>query len=184
MSVELPIHPFPEMKTARLRLRQLLPEDAARIFEMHSDVENRKYIDKAPPKTQAESEAFIYHINAGIDRREWVYWALVGEENDLMGTICLWNFSETEHYRMAELGFELLPGRQGQGLMQEALTAVLEFGFGTLQLREIEAWTKVQNAGATRLLARNGFTRKPVEPDRFEAGENPNTMAVYTLPAP
>lgn len=40
---------------------------------------------------------------------------------------------------VAEIGYELLPAHQGQGVMYEALQRVIAFGFNTLQLKQIKA---------------------------------------------
>jgi ribosomal-protein-alanine N-acetyltransferase len=45
----------------------------------------------------------------------------------------------------AEIGYELLPSFQGKGIMHEAISEVIEFGFQEMQLQTIEAWSKIEN---------------------------------------
>ena len=43
-----------------------------------------------------------------------------------------------EHYR-AEIGYALHPAYQGKGLMNEALNALLDYGFRVMKLHSVEA---------------------------------------------
>lgn len=63
------------------------------------------------------------------------------------------------HYR-AEIGYALQPAHHGKGLMQEALTAVLDYGFHTLQLHSVEANVNPANAASIKILERNGFVQE------------------------
>lgn len=54
----------------------------------------------------------------------------------------------------------LYPDAEGKGLMQEALSAVIEYGFATLKLKSIEAYTHKDNSRSTALLIRNFFVKQ------------------------
>jgi ribosomal-protein-alanine N-acetyltransferase len=60
----------------------------------------------------------------------------------------------------AEIGYELHPFYQHKGIMQEALTTVLHYGFQVLQLKSITAFPSADNVPSIRLLERNGFKRE------------------------
>ena len=74
---------------------------------------------------------------------------------------------------VAEIGYALLPGFQGKGIMQEAIEKVIEYGFISMKLKSIVADLKPANIKSIKLLERNGFiyTGKPKEED----------MVIYTL---
>ncbi|RLJ30734.1 acetyltransferase (GNAT) family protein [Chryseobacterium sp. 7] len=55
------------------------------------------------------------------------------DQLNLIGTICLWNFSQD--CKTTEVGYELLPEYHRQGIMCEALK-VLNFGFNELNILE------------------------------------------------
>lgn len=99
------------------------------------------------------------HINKVMQEQErgaCYYWAMSYKENfPLIGTICLWNFSEDD--TLAEVGYELMPDHQGKGLMLEAMTAVLEFAFKTARLEAVEANVHHMNIASTGLLDSLGF---------------------------
>ena len=85
----------------------------------------------------------------------------------MIGNICLWNLSED--CKTAELGYDLIPEYQGEGIMDEAVKAVLHFGFNQLKLELVEAFTSKQNESSKKLLLRNQFvwnaSRKDPEND-------------------
>jgi RimJ/RimL family protein N-acetyltransferase len=57
------------------------------------------------------------------------------------------------------VGYELSPVFQGQGLMQEALSIVIKFGFETANFKLIIACTHSSNDGSKKLLQKAGFIR-------------------------
>lgn len=73
----------------------------------------------------------------------------------IIGTICLWNFSED--YKTAEAGYNMNPDFQGKGIMSEALKGVLDYGFNSLNLDKVTAYTHNANEASKKLLKRNGF---------------------------
>jgi ribosomal-protein-alanine N-acetyltransferase len=75
-----------------------------------------------------------------------------------VGTICCFDFSTDQ--ATAEIGYELHPSYQLKGIMQEALTTVLRYGFQVLQLKSITAFPSADNVPSIRLLERNGFKRE------------------------
>jgi len=76
----------------------------------------------------------------------------------------------------AEIGYELLPGSQGCGYMNEALGCILDYGFQNLGLIKIEAFTHVDNQKSTLLLEKNRFR---LEADRKD--ENNPHHIIYSL---
>ena len=148
--------PFPILKTERLTLRQLLDNDNTAIFLLRSDERVNKYIDRPQQHTIDEALAFINKINMAIEQNQSVYWAIsLKNIAELIGTICLWNFSA--NHLTAELGYELSPIFQGQGIMNEAIEAVLKYAFEIIELESIVACTHKDNSSSIKLLEKNGF---------------------------
>jgi ribosomal-protein-alanine N-acetyltransferase len=110
--------PFPVLTTERLTLRQLASGDERELFILRSDIEVNKYLDRPISKTIDDTRKFINKVNENIERNESLYWAIIlTGKNALVGTVCLFGYSD-ENYK-CEIGFELLPGFQGQGIMNE-----------------------------------------------------------------
>lgn len=148
--------PFPELKTERLLLRQLTEADSQDIFFLRTDKGVNRYIERPRPENINDARDFILKTNNSIKQNEWIDWAIaLKDAKKLIGTICLWNFSEDK--TRAEVGFELKPDYQGKGIMNEALVNVLKFGFETIGLASIDAYTHKDNINSTKLLLKNDF---------------------------
>jgi ribosomal-protein-alanine N-acetyltransferase len=150
--------PFPVLKTGRLTLRQLVISDANEIFALRSDGNVNKYLDRKPSKSIDDAKTFIQAIDENIQRNNSIYWAITLNGSDkLIGTICLFDFSDDN--LKAEIGYELLPDFQGKGIMQEAASKVIDFGFQHIGLNSIEAYTHSENQSSTRLLEKFNFKK-------------------------
>ena len=173
--------PFPVLKTRRLILRQVKPDDENEIFSIRSDEMVNRFLDRPKTINIREAREFIHKITEGISNDKVFYWGITfKKEKKIIGTICLWNISWENS--SAETGFELHPSVQGQGIMQEALSEVIQFGFSTLGLRTIQGWTHAENHSSIRILERNNFSRD------YDA-ENKNAaslgnMIIYMLTNP
>lgn len=151
--------PFPILKTQRLTLRQLLNTDTNEIFNLRSNHLVNKYLERSPCKSIEDANVFINTVNKNIQENKSLYWAitLIGNPN-LIGTICLFDFSEDN--TKAEIGYELLPDFQGNGLMHEALAKIIDYGFKNLGLHLIEAYSHFENSRSTKLLENFKFKKQ------------------------
>jgi [ribosomal protein S5]-alanine N-acetyltransferase len=158
--------PFPVLKTERLTLRQLISSDDKEIFALRSDDNVNKYLDRKPAKSIDDAKNFIQTINENIQRNDSVYWAITLNGTDkLIGTICLFDFSNDN--LKVEIGYELLPGFQGKGIMQEAASKVIDFAIQHIGLNSIDAYTHSENQSSIRLLEKLNFKRHSAVDDNF-----------------
>lgn len=159
--------PFPILTTPRLVLRQLLMSDNPAIFKLRSNEALYKYLDRPIPRNLKDSLNNIQRLNQGVQEGKWLYWVILLQEyQQLIGTFSLWNFSED--YKTAEVGYELDPTFQRQGFMDEALKSVLLYGFQSLKLIAIDAYTHQDNQPSINLLQRNGFQLDSSRKDKYE----------------
>lgn len=153
---------FPVLTTQRLTLRQTTKDDWEEVLFLRSDEEVNKYVKRQAPKTKTDAEEFIAKITRGLTNGEIIYWSITLKESpEMIGSICLWNFSPDR--TIAEVGYDLVPQFQNRGIMSEALKCVLNFGFNSLNLKEIEAFTHHANESSKKLLTKNNFR---LDPDR------------------
>lgn len=178
--IEMNFTPFPNFTTERLILRQLRPEDENEIFKIHSDERIAEFLIRPLYKSIDEARKFIDKINHGISNNDSVYWGItLRNEDEIIGTICIWNISK-ENFR-AEIGFELLPQFQGKGLMQEALTTVLDYGFEKMKLHTIAGQVSPDNLSSIKIMSKNNFKREAYfKEDTFYNGKFLDTT-IYTL---
>jgi [ribosomal protein S5]-alanine N-acetyltransferase len=165
---------LPVLTTERLTLRQLSINDQQDIFALRSDPGVNKYLGRQPCDTVEDALLFINKINASVEKRDTCYWAITLTGTKMLaGTICLFDFS-AEH-NSCEIGYELMTKFQGQGIMKEAVEAVIDFVFHTLALKKIVAVTHCANEKSTALLLKFNFV-KAAEADK----ENPD-LTIFTL---
>lgn len=166
--------PFPVLTTNRLKLRALSMDDAETIFALRSDPEINKYLNREISTSVEDARNFIRKISEGVATDTFIYWAItLTENNEFVGTIGLFSFSDTN--QQCEIGYELLPRYQRQGIMKEAAIAVIGYAFQTLGIQKIEAFTHKDNNSSTKLLEAIHFKRAITPPE-----ENPN-LIVFTL---
>lgn len=148
---------FPILETKKLDLRQIKLSDRHEIFFLRSDKEVNKYIKRDLSKSELDAEKFIKRITVGFENGENINWSIgLKGCKKMIGSICLWNFSADG--LKAEVGYDLYPNFQKQGIMSEALQVVLNYGFEELQLTETYAFTNYKNENSVKMLLRNKFS--------------------------
>ncbi len=175
--------PFPLITTERLILRQVNNNDVNEIFFLRSNKEVLKYLDKPSEKSAEETLLFIKKITDLQEKNENILWAIVLKgSSKLIGTICFWNIVK-ENYR-AEIGYVLHPDFQGKGIMQEAMSVVIDYGFSVMKLHSIEANVNPDNSSSIKLLERNNFVREAYfKENLFHDGKFVDTV-IYSLVFP
>jgi ribosomal-protein-alanine N-acetyltransferase len=176
----LNFNPFPNLFTERLILRQINNEDAEEIFFLRSDKQVLQFLDRDPATSIDDAIQWIKMINEAISNNEYIAWA-IALKNDvkLIGTISYWNIKK-EHYR-AEIGYALFPLFQAKGLMQEAMTVVLDYGFKIMNLHSVEANVNPDNASSIKLLERNNFFREAYHKENYYYNGKFLDSAIYSL---
>jgi ribosomal-protein-alanine N-acetyltransferase len=179
--LSLNLSPFPNLQTGRLLLRQLTFEDENEIFFLRSDENVNRYVDRPKPNSLQDARDHIDKVNNGIANNDSIFWGItLLNNNSIIGTLCLWNISK-ENYS-AEVGFDLMPGFQGKGIMREAFSEVARYGFGTLKIRRLVGWVHHENNRSISLLRNFNFTRDVNEEEKVNKIELEN-MVIYTLNA-
>lgn len=166
---------FQELQTNRLRLRQLSADDLDDLIALRYNDTVIRYIDRKLPEDKTEVVNFIRDRIEDVSKNRSMFWVICNPiENRLIGTICLWNFNSEK--TVAEVGYELHPDFHKKGYMSEALNAVIEFGFDTLKLNTIEAFTNKHNKSSMGLLTNFKFELEENRKDK----DFPDNI-IYTL---
>ena len=143
---------YPEIETERLLLKELTSKDAAGLFLLFSNPDVTRYMDIDPLQKESEAlEIIEFHFDDSGCR-----WGLYDREtSQLIGTCGYHLWRKDTH--TAEIGYDLSPAYWGKGIMQEALNAIIDFGFNTMDLRIIEAEVEPENKQSIRLLEKLNF---------------------------
>ncbi|BDI30876.1 N-acetyltransferase [Capsulimonas corticalis] len=171
---------FPEIETPRLRLRETQPSDAEDILQILSQPEVVRFYNIGPLTKIEEAQALVKRRNVAYTEGTRIRWAIVLNETNRVVGSCGYGYADSES-RQAEIGYELDPAHWGHGLMREALTAMLDFGFKTIHLNRIEALVVPQNTASRNLLSRLGFQEEGLLRERgFWKGAY-HDLALYAL---
>ena len=157
--ITLNFNPFPVLETERLLLRNITAADVNEMFVLRSSPDMMKYIARPLQTTIEETHAFIKNIHDGIESLDFINWAVtLKTDNKLIGTIGFYRMQK-EHDR-AEVGYMLHPDFQKKGIMQEALTETIKYGFEQMNLHSIEAVIDPRNQSSENILLRNNFVKE------------------------
>lgn len=150
---------FPTLATERLVLRALTLDDVDAVFDIFHDPTVTRYFGQLPMRSRDEAVQRVAGIHAAFAAHSGVRWAIALRDGGaLLGSCGFWRI-EPRHAR-AELGYELAPAWWGQGIIPEALGAVLAFGFTTLGLHSVEAQIHPANRQSRRVLEKLGFVQE------------------------
>ena len=143
--------------TDRLILRTLTEFDSFEVLGIRSHPVINQFLHRDSPRNTFEALDFILNIQRKSANGEIFFLGIALQNKpELIGTICLWNFSGDR--KTAELGYELLPEYHGKGIMSEAVTFILNYGFEDLKASKIEAFTNKNNLNSIQLLQKFNFT--------------------------
>ena len=144
------------LSTGRLCLRQMRLEDAEAVFAFKSDPDVTLVYGQEPHGTIDETREWLRKRINDFEVRGSVFWVLTLKGDDTaIGECCFWNFDPV--FQCAEIGYELGQEHWNKGLMTEALTEVLDYGFREMCLHRIEACPYAGNARSRKLLTTLGF---------------------------
>lgn len=154
------------LQTERLVLRQITESDGEATFRIFADDRVTEYY-AWDTFTSVEQGHELAAKTAGQFRsREALRWGLVLPESpEIIGTCgyTQWN----QDHRYAILGYDLARPYWGQGLMSEAVAAVMQLGFERMSLHRVQATVMAGNAASIRLLERAGFSHEGVMRERM-----------------
>ena len=181
--LEVNSDPFPTLFTERLVLRQMNHDDADEVYFLRSDDEMLKYVGRPKATSVDEIIKWIEMVNDSIFKNEGINWAIsLKEDPKLIGIISFWRIDK-QHYR-AEAGYVLHPNYQKKGIMDEALKAILHYGFHALKLHSVEANIDPENTASKLLLERNGFVREAYYKENYFFQDKFWDSAIYSLLTP
>lgn len=148
---------FPEIETERLNLRQLVPEDAEAILRIFGDPEVTRYYDLDTYDSVDQALDLIDFFAESFEVERSIRWGIARKDDDIVIGTC--GFVWLREHR-GEIGYDLARSEWRQGIMYEALDAILDFGFDQLGLNRIEALVMTDNAASAALLHSLGFTQE------------------------
>lgn len=161
MDLDRVFREFPQLVTERFVLRRLRLSDTESLFAILADEEVTRFYDDEAFTEISQAKAQIEAWESGFDDRRLVRWGIARREDDIvLGTCGYYGFHVW--HRRGSLGFELARSYWRQGIMTEALEAIIGFGFNEVGLNRIQAVVMPGNEGSEKLLEKLGFHREGI----------------------
>ena len=148
---------LPVLHASRLELRPITLWDAEDMYDYAKQQLTTKYLLWHPHKDIFETREHISHMKDGYQKGNCYDFALALKENGKMIGTCGFVYVDQEN-KKAEVGYVLHPAHWNKGLGTEALRAVIDFGFNSLDLRRIEARYMVENIASATVMKKAGMS--------------------------
>ena len=174
--------PFHEVRldTPRLHLRPLVADDAEALLRLFGDAGVARYLSRPAWTSIEQAQASIARDLDGLPKGEFLrLGVLLQGQGRVIATVSLFDF--VPQCRRAEMGYALAADCQRQGFMHEALSALVDFAFTTLDLNRIEADIDPRNTASARSLERLGFEREGLLRERWIVAGEVSDTAFYGL---
>jgi [ribosomal protein S5]-alanine N-acetyltransferase len=149
----------------RLVLRELTRADVPQILDI-------SFFQGTIARSLAEAEQMQQWIRREYEQGTLLHWGYtLGADGPVVGTGGFYRSFKPESPDTAEIGYVLLPAYRGQGLATEAVETMVEYGFQTLGLHRVLAFTDPLNVASQAVLRRAGFQEltheRPLESKKF-----------------
>jgi RimJ/RimL family protein N-acetyltransferase len=159
MNLDCVFNAFPRLQTERFVLRQVQLSDIGALFTVLSDEEVTKFYDDEAFTDMEQARKQIQAWASGFQAQRSVRWGIARQTDDAVVGTCGYYGFHTRNSR-GSIGYELARPYWRQGIMTEALEAILEFGFREIGLNRIQAVVMPGNVGSEKLLGKLGFRRE------------------------
>lgn len=171
---------LPVLESKRLRLREFRDDDVDALFAIYSDPRVMRYWSFEAWTERRQAEEKLAMIAKQVRESDVYPWAMADIQDDrLIGGVTLFAIDRT--HRRGEIGYNLHPDRQGQGLAQEAVRLALGHAFANVGLERIEADIDPRNDASCRFVEKLGFVREGMLRRRWRVAGEVCDTALYGL---
>ncbi|MFZ5652546.1 MAG: GNAT family N-acetyltransferase [Bacillota bacterium] len=147
-------------------------------LSMVNDAQTMAFINRVLPVTEMEHEEWSKKV---LFDKKWILFAITaGKEPRHIGNCGLKDIDERS--RKAELWIYLTPQDTDKGYGIEAISALVEYGFNSLNLNRISAYCLDRNVRAQNAFKKCGFIQEGVfREDVYIGGKYRDTMRLAIL---
>ena len=148
--------PSPEIETARLLLRPLVPEDLDAVHRLWTDPGVRRYLWDGEEIPREKARTMLVRSAESFREHGFGLWAVTDKgSGTLIGFCGFWPSGEDG--RGGELLYGISTAYWGSGLGTEAARAMIRHGFEEIGLDRIVAGADTQNAASLRVMQKAGM---------------------------
>lgn len=144
--------------TPRLTLRPFKKTDnAAMRKHWISNPNIQKMYSEPVYTTKAETATLLDKWLTAYSNKNYYRWAICLKDEDIcIGQIAYFLVDDANHF--GEIEYCIGEAFQNQGLMTEAVTAILNYGFEHIHLNKVQVCHKSTNMPSQRVIKKSGFT--------------------------
>jgi [ribosomal protein S5]-alanine N-acetyltransferase len=172
----------PSLETSRLLLRDIAMNHLDDIFQIRSNFEVTKYNIGSEYTSPQQAKDLIESMIDDFQQKKALRWGIVKKEDPNQRVVGMigFNYWNTVDHR-GSVGFDLKHSEWGQGLMQESLERVLEFGFVEMKMNRIEAMASAENDLSIKLLKKVGFVVEGIQREQYYENEGYHDLVCFAL---
>src|SRR5690349_11005043 len=146
------------LETKRLLLRRQMIEDLDDLWALYCDPEITRYIPDAPRSLAEAREELEWHMNGHPKYPELGLWATIYKETGkFIGRCGLLPWTIDGQHEV-EVAYTIAREYWGQGLATEAAQAILNYGFGKLNLSRLICLIDPQNIASQKVAEKMGMS--------------------------
>ncbi|QUL54883.1 GNAT family N-acetyltransferase [Paenibacillus tritici] len=146
-----------ELHTERLLLRKMKVADSSSLFGIWSDPEVTRYMNVSSFTDEQQAKDMIQLLDdLSEDDKAIRYSVILTESSEIIGS-CGYNSLDFENAK-AEIGYDIAASFWGRGYASEAVRALLDHAFSSLELNRVEAKVDPANMNSIKLLHKLDFT--------------------------
>ncbi len=139
-------------------LRRLTPDDAQAMYDnWATDEKVTEYLSWYVHESIEETRELLAKWGAEYEKPDYYHWA-IEYEGSIIGTVGLHNVSDQNEH--CELGYCIGSKWWNQGIMTEAVGAVIRFMFAEVNANKICALHDIQNIGSGSVMRKNGMQQE------------------------
>lgn len=157
------------IETSRLLLRPFETNDATALFDMDKNVNVHQYLWQKPIETIEEVYTYIEMVQKQYeDRGIGRFSTIIKETGELIGWTGLKfvnDHVENGNTNFYDYGYRLNEKFWNNGYATEATKAWLDYGFNTINIDKINAYTHAQNGASNHVLSKCGMQFMEDYPD-------------------
>ena len=147
----------PVLETQRLILRRIRVSDYSDMYEYSSDYEVTRYLTWHPHKSVDDSKEYTEYLQKRYNDGKFFDWGLEHKDSKKFVGTCGFTTINLNN-NQAEVGYVLSRKYWGQGLIPEALSSIMDFGFNYIGFDKIEARFLDGNEKSRRVMQKMGMS--------------------------
>lgn len=170
------------LTTKRILLRSFLESDWPVIHTLYSQPQTVQYNPGGYPDDETSTKdlvkSWVYQHEV-VDPGEYTFLIADNTDGSFIGVISL--RLGKKKYSNAEVWYKLEPTKWNKGYATEALRAVLNFGFHTLNLHRIECGCSVKNIASFKVMEKAGMVREGVHRALLPLEDGWHDACIYAI---